>query len=81
MMLSDDQFETESETSNKEAENYKCAICQNMYIDNTEFIEHVELCGVEESKESEEDRENVSCPYFQKLFSNSKEVLKHMEVH
>ena len=71
----DGLFETESETSNKEAENYKCAICQKMYIDNTE------LCDVEENKESEEDRENDSCPYCQKLFSNSKEVLKHMEVH
>ena len=52
-----------------------------MYIDNTELIEHVELCDVEENKESEEDMENVSCPYCQELFSNSKEVLKHMEVH
>ena len=47
-------FETESETSDKEAENYKCAICQKMYIDKTELIEHVELCDVEENKESEE---------------------------
>ena len=61
----DDLFETELETSDKEAENYKCAICQKMYIDNIELIEHVELCDVKE------DRENVSCPYFQKLFSNS----------
>ena len=38
--------------SNKEAENYKCAICQKMYIDNTELIKHVELCDVEENKES-----------------------------
>ena len=45
-----------------------------MYIDNTELIEHVELCDVEKNKESEEDRENVFCPYCQKLFSNSKEV-------
>ena len=30
-------FETESETSDNEAENYKCAICQKMYIDNTEL--------------------------------------------
>ena len=72
----DDLFETESE-----AENYKCAICQKMYIDNTELIEHMELCDVEENKESEEDRESVSCPYCQNLFSYSKEVLKHMEVH
>ena len=77
----DDFFETESETSKKEAENYKCAICQKMYIDNTELIEHMELCDVEENKESEEDKENVSCPYCQKLFCNSKEVLKHMEMH
>ena len=47
-----------------------------MDIDNTELIEHVELCDVEENKESEEGRENVSCPYCQNLFSNSKEVLK-----
>ena len=67
----DDLFETELETSDKEAENYNCAICQKMYIDNTELIEHVELFDVEINKESEEDRENVSCPYFQKLFSNS----------
>ena len=65
----------------KEAENYKCAICQKIYIYNAELIEHMELCDVEENKESEEDRENISCPYCQKLFSNSKEVLKHMEVH
>ena len=29
----DNLFETESETSDKEAENYKFAICQKMYID------------------------------------------------
>ena len=40
----DNLFETESETSDKEAGNYKCGICQKMYIDNTELIEHVELC-------------------------------------
>ena len=74
-------FEKESENSDKEAENYKCAICQKIYMDNTELIEHMELYDVEENKESEEDRENFSCPYCQKLFSNSKEVLKHMEVH
>ena len=77
----DDLFETEFETRGMEAENYKCAICPKMYIDNTELIEHVELCDVKDNKESEEDRENVSCPHCQKLFSNSKEVLKHMEVH
>ena len=71
----DDLFETESETSNKETDNYKYAICQKMYIDNTELIEHMELCDVEENKESEEDRENVSCPHCQKLFSYRKEVL------
>ena len=53
----DNLFETESETSDKEAENYKRAICQKMYIDN------IELCDVEENNESEEDRENDSCPY------------------
>ena len=77
----DNLFETELEASDKDAENYKCSICQIMYIDHTELIEHMELCDVEENKESEEDRENVSCPYCQKLFSNSKKVLKHMEVH
>ena len=77
----DNLFETELETSDKEAENYKCAICQKMNIDNTEKIEHVELSDVEENKESEEDRKNVSCPYCQKLFCNSKELWKHMEVH
>ena len=77
----DELFETDSETSDKEADNYKCTICQKMYIDNTELIEHVELCDDEENKESKEDRENVCRPYFQKLFSNSKEVLKHMEEH
>ena len=77
----DNLFETESETSDMETENYKCAICQKMSIDNTELIEHVELCDVEENKDPEEDRENFSCPYCKKFFSNSKEVLKHMEVH
>ena len=77
----DNLFETELETGDKKAENYKCAICQKIYIDKTELIEHVELCDVEENKESEEDRENVSCTYCQKHFTNSKEVLKHMEVN
>ena len=31
----DDLFETDSETSDKEAENYEGAICLKMYIDNT----------------------------------------------
>ena len=35
----DKLFETESETSDKEADNYKCAFCKKMYIDNTELIE------------------------------------------
>ena len=77
----DDLFEIESEIRDKEAENYKCVICQKMYIDNTELINHVELCDVEGNKESVEDRKNISTPYYQKLFSNSKEVLKHLEVH
>ena len=34
----DNLFETELETSNKEAKNYKSAIWQKMYIDNTELI-------------------------------------------
>ena len=67
----DGLFETESETSDKEAEKYKCAICQKIYINNTELIQHMEPCDIEENKESEEDRENVSCPYCQ---NNSKEV-------
>ena len=37
----DDLFETESETSDKEADNYKCAIGQKMYIDNIELIQLV----------------------------------------
>ena len=77
----DNLFEIELETRDKEAENLKCAICQKMLIDNTELIEHMEPCDVEENKDSKEDRENVSCPSCQKLFSNNKEVLKHMEVH
>ena len=67
----DKLFETELETSDKEADNYKCAFCQKMYIDNTELIEHVELCDVDETKESEEDGENVSYLYCQENFSNS----------
>ena len=51
-----------------------------MYIDNTELIEDMELCDVEENKESEGDRENVVCLYCQKLLSNRKEVLKHMKL-
>ena len=50
-------------------------------IINTELIEHLKLCDVEENKESEEEGKKVSCPYCQELFSNSKKVLKHMEVH
>ena len=77
----DHLFETESETSDKEADNYKCIFFQKMYIDNKELIKHDELCDIEENKESEEDGENNPCPYCQELFSNIKEVLKHMEVH
>ena len=77
----DDLFETESETSNKEADNYKCIFFQKMHIDNTDLIKHDELCDVEENKETEEDGENNFGPYCQKLCSNSKEELKHMEVH
>ena len=47
----DNLFETESETSDKETDSYKCAFCQKMYIDNTELIEHMELCDVEENKD------------------------------
>ena len=43
-------FKTESETSDKEAENYKCVFCQKMYIDNTELIKHMELCDVEKTR-------------------------------
>ena len=46
----DDLFETELDTSNKEADNYKCVFCQKIYIDNTELIKHVELCDVEETR-------------------------------
>ena len=55
----DNLFKTESETSGKEAENYKFAICQKMYIDNKE------LCDDAENKESKEDSENNSGPYCQ----------------
>ena len=55
----DNLLETESEASDKEADNYKCSFCQKMYIDKTELIKHMELCDVEENKESEEDRENI----------------------
>ena len=34
----DDLFAKESETSDKGADNYECAFCQKMYIDNTELI-------------------------------------------
>ena len=57
-------FETESETSDKEAENYKCAICQKMYINNAELIEHMELCDVEENKQSED----TECHYILYLY-------------
>ena len=77
----DNLFETESETSDKEVDKYKCVFCKKMNIDNTELIKHMKLCDVEEKKKSEEDGENVLCPYCQELFSNSKEVLKHMKVH
>ena len=42
----DNLFETESETSDKEAENYECALCQKVYNDNIKLIEQVELCDV-----------------------------------
>ena len=45
----DNLYETESETSDKEAANYNCAFFQKMYIDKTE------LCDIEENKESEGD--------------------------
>ena len=59
----DNLFETVSETSDKEAENYKRVFCQKMNIDHTEQIKHMELCNVEEHKDSEEDGEKVSNPY------------------
>ena len=52
-----------------------------MYINNTELIEHVKLCDVEENNEFEKDRGKISCLYGQKLIRNSKEIMKHMEVH
>ena len=58
----DNLFETESETSDKEADNYKCVFCKKMYIDTTELIKNVELCDVEENKESEEDGEKFLVP-------------------
>ena len=61
-----------AEYDDLEAENFKCAICQKMYIYNTELIEHVELCDVEENKESEEDSKNVSCPYCQNSLATAK---------
>ena len=42
----DNLFETESDTSNRESDNYKFVLCKKMYIDNTELIKHVELCDV-----------------------------------
>ena len=45
----------QSEISDKEGDNYKFAFGQKMYIDNTELVEHVEMCDVEENKESEEN--------------------------
>ena len=62
----DNLFETESDTSVKEADNYKCVFCKKMYIDNIELINHVE------NKESEEELFSNS---------NAVTVLKHMEVH
>ena len=53
----DDLFGTESETREKEADNYKCVFCKKMDIDNSELMK---------------DRENVSCPYCQELVSNRK---------
>ena len=49
----DDLFETESVTSDKESDNFKCIFFQKMYIDNTKLIKHDELCDVEENKESD----------------------------
>ena len=46
----DNLFKTESETSDKEADNYKCVFCKKMYIDNTELIKHVELCNVRKTR-------------------------------
>ena len=68
----DDLFETELETSDKEAENYECAISPKMYIDNTKLIEHVELCDVKENKESEEDREKSLVPIAKNSLATAK---------
>ena len=66
-------FEIESETSDKEADNYKFAFCQKIYIDKTERIKHMELGDVEENKESEKDRENTKL--------QSEGIMTHMEEH
>lgn len=74
----DDLYETESETSDEEADNYKCAFCHKMFMDKTELMKHVEMC---DNMESEEDSEYFSCPYCQEDFSNNTELMKHMEEH
>ena len=62
-----DMYDTESETSDKEAKNYNCAFCQKIFTEKKR-MKHVEVCDLEEDNESQEEgivQENLSCPYCQ----------------
>ena len=79
----DDLYETESETTDGEGDNFNCPFCQKMFLNKVELMEHVEECsGVEDGGMSEEESfRDHCCPYCQESFSSSNDVLEHMEKH
>ena len=80
----DDLYETESETSNEEAENFKSACCQKMFTEKTGMMKHVEVFVLGEDNESEEEgitQENFSCHYCQEFFSKKEDVMMHIVEH
>ena len=80
----DDLYETESETTDGEGDNFNCPFCQKMFLNKIELMEHVEECSGDEEDggmSEEECFRDHCCPYCQKSFSSSNEVLEHMEKH
>ena len=82
--MMDERYETKSETSDKEGENFNCAFCQINFIDKVDMMKHVEVCEAEKIEESDEEdiaQEDFSCPYCQNKISNTEDMIKHMEEH
>ena len=70
----DNLFETELETSDKEAENYKCAICQKMNIDDTE------LCDVEGKTSLRRTGKTILVPIAKNSLATAKKLTRKMSL-